>query len=65
MDKESTEVHVSGVEAEAMISPAEAIADKAFEAWVEALELELKKHQVTRILLRKIFMSGWTPIPAT
>lgn len=41
MDKESTEVHVSGVEAEATVSPAEAIADKAFEAWVEAMELEI------------------------
>ena len=28
MDKESTEVHVSGVESEATVSPAEAIADK-------------------------------------
>lgn len=43
MDKESTEVHVSGVEAEATVSSAEAIADKAFEAWVEAMELELKE----------------------
>ena len=43
MDKESTEVRVSGVESEATVSPAEAIADKAFEAWVEAMELELKE----------------------
>ena len=33
MDKESTEVFIM----------AEAIADKAFEAWVEAMELELKE----------------------
>ena len=33
MDKESTEVHVSEVEAKATVSPAE--------AWVEAMELEI------------------------
>ncbi len=43
MDKESTEVHVSGVEAKSTVSPAEVVADKAFEAWVEAMELELKE----------------------